>query len=182
MKYTDFVKKVKEINKEAFVLTSCENIIIYYHGFNIKIARTKTNCLTDNFSLNGTNEVAIDLLACAVKFTQTPITERQYPSFYYVKISHKLFLTHENDNDYVKYMFSTKTDKLNLNDSEAQAKYLFDDELLKFSQKQLERCSIDWEKAVTEINLDDCQSLEDLPFCNKFDGRYNEISLEYLQI
>lgn len=182
MKYVDFVKKVKEINREAFVLMSCDNIIIYYHGFNIKIARTKTNCLTDNFSLNTTNQVAVDLLACAVEFTQTPIAEREYPLFYYVKISHNLFLTRKNDNDYVKYMLSTKTDKLNLNDSDVQAKYLFDDELLKFSQKQLKRCSIDWEKAVTEINLNDYQSLEDLPFCNKFDGRYNEISLDYSKI
>lgn len=182
MKYTEFVKKIKEVNREAFVLMSCNDIIIYYHGFNIKIARTKPNCLTDNFSLNKTNEVVINLLACAVEFTKTPITEREYPSFYYVKISHNLFLTHKNDNDYVKYMLSTKTEKLNLNDSDAQAKYLFDDELLKFSQKQLKKCSIDWEKAVTEINLDDCQSLEDLPFCNKFDGRYNEISLDYSKI
>ena len=182
MKYVDFVKRVKEINHEAFVLISCENIIIYYHGFNIKVARTKTNCLTDNFSLNETNRVAIDLLACAVKFTRTPIVEREYPSFYYVKISHNLFLTHENDNDYVKYMLSTKTEKLNLNDSEVQAKYLFDDELLKLSQKQLKNCSIDWEKAVTEINLDDYQNFEDLPFCNKFDSYYNEISLDYLKI
>lgn len=182
MKYTNFVKKVKEVNHEAFVLMSCENIIVYYHGFNIKIARTKPNCLTDNFSLNKTNEVVINLLACAVEFTQTPIAEREYPLFYYVKISHNLFLTHKNDNDYVKYTLSTKTEKLNLNDSDTQAKYLFDDELLKFSQKQLKKCSIDWEKAVTEINLDDCQSLEDLPFCNKFDGHYNEISLDYSKI
>ena len=182
MKYTEFVKKVKEINEEAFVLMSCSDIIVYYHGFNIKIARTKPNCLTNDFSLNRSNEVVIDLLACAVEFTKTPITEREYPSFYYVKISHNLFLTHKNDNDYVKYMLSTKTEKLNLNDSDAQAKYLFDDELLKFSQKQLKKCSIDWEKAVTEINLDDYQSFEDLPFCNKFDSHYSEISLDYLKL
>lgn len=182
MKYTEFVKKVKEINEEAFVLMSCSDIIVYYHGFNIKIARTKPNCLTNDFSLNRSNEIAINLLACAVEFTKTPIAEREYPSFYYVKISHNVFLTHVNDNNYVKYILSTKIDKLKINESDDQAKFLFDDELLKFSQKRLKHCSIDWENAVTEINLNDYTCFVDLPFCNKVDSYYNELSLDYFKI